>query len=265
MLAHASGPFSCLSLLRWSLASLLRGDGNSPRLQELHRAAPNGFAFGDAVTFLQQFERRFQFVGQSEAVEAHGRSVYTRSTEYKQKVSGIRESLQWNVRSLRLSPLPQNGPTMTFRLGIASGLMVLAAAIHVGGSGQAPPQSPEARLLDYIERFTGPRPLDCRLSERPTPQTWANTLACIEDAKTNGKPVYTYGTGVGQVSDAWIVYGFLTTPKGEGYRFSYVESFGMVPDAVPAAGRFEITRCENPRLNGRGLGADIVMCDRPKP
>lgn len=164
-------------------------------------------------------------------------------------------------RQLDFRRSPKTPATMTFRLAIASGVVVLMFAGRLGGSAQATQQSSEARLLDYIEHFTGPQPIDCRLSERPTPQTWANTLACIEDAKTKGQPVYTYRTG-GQILDAWIVYGFLTTPKGEGYRFSYGESCcGM----VPAAGSFEIRRCDNPRLNGRGLGGNIVMCDRPKP
>ena len=112
-------------------------------------------------------------------------------------------------------------------------------------------------LRAYLERFTGPQPVDCRPRVAATDQAdeaSARMTACIAEAKQGHKPFFSYDAG-GLISDSWQVTGILTTPDGAGYSFGY--------DSSPCGGggcsdRFTITHCENPTVANFGLGWQLT-------
>lgn len=144
-------------------------------------------------------------------------------------------------------------------IGVLTGCLLLGLTCTV--SGQSSKTVPNG-LRAYLERFTGPQPVDCRPLVSATDhadEASARMTSCIAEAKQGHKPFFSYDEG-GERMDSWQVTGVLTTPDGAGYSFGY--------DSSPCGGggcsdRFTITHCENPTVADFGLGWKVT-CAAPR-
>ncbi len=120
-----------------------------------------------------------------------------------------------------------------------------------------------ADLRSYVERFTGPEPIDCGRHILVAPfapggqQELRGSTACVSNAAKDSKPAWTIKQEQG--IDSAVFQGLLGTGEGAIFRFSY----DSAPCGGPGcAGRFSIERCESPAIVTNPGGATRFGCVR---
>jgi hypothetical protein len=148
--------------------------------------------------------------------------------------------------------------------------LVFAAALAIATTLAAAPAEqrpdPVVELRTFVERFTGPQPVDCgqhllvradRLSLPAAETELRRSLVCGMNATKLHKAFWTFTQNPG--IDSWIAEGLLGTSAGAAYRFSY--------DSAPCGGprcpgRFSIERCEDPAVATDRYGHADFQCRR---
>ena len=143
--------------------------------------------------------------------------------------------------------IEQNASTTSRVVAILACLISAACGMWLQAA-QRP--DPVEDLRQYIQRFTGPEPLECGrhlLIERERHWVAADeaalqkSVACGTTAALAKRPFWTFKQDQG--IDSWIATGILGTVDGTMYRFSY--------DSAPCGGpgcssRIAFERCDRP-------------------
>jgi len=117
-------------------------------------------------------------------------------------------------------------------------------------------------LRSYVERFTGPQPVDCGQHSLAKPFAEAGSdelqksVACALSAAQDKKPFWALKQNQG--IDSLVFQGILGTTDGVTFRFNYDSAPCGNPECP---GRFSIERCERPAVASRG-GRTEFTCQR---